>query len=42
MKTIDEVYEQLKVALEKANYLISEDDYTWEESFYMIVEKNGR
>ena len=39
MKTIDEVYEQLKVALEKANYLISEDDYTWEESFYMIVEK---
>ena len=39
METIDEVYEQLKVALEKANYLISEDDYTWEESFYMIVEK---
>lgn len=39
MKTIDEVYEQLKVALEKANYLISEDDYTWEESFYMMVEK---
>ena len=39
MKTIDEVYEQLKVALEKANYLISEDDYTGEESFYMIVEK---
>ena len=39
MKTIDEVYEQLKVALEKANYLISEDDYTWEESFYMIVKK---
>lgn len=39
MKTIDEVYEQLKVALEKANYLISEDDYTWEKSFYMIVEK---
>lgn len=39
MKTIDEVYEQLKVALEKANYLISEDDYTWGESFYMIVEK---
>lgn len=39
MKTIDEVYEQLKVALEKANYFISEDDYTWEESFYMIVEK---
>ena len=39
MKTIDEVYEQLKVALEKANYLILEDDYTWEESFYMIVEK---
>lgn len=39
MKTIDEVYEQLKVALEKANYLISEDDYTWEDSFYMIVEK---
>ena len=39
MKTIDEVYEQLKVALEKANYLISEDDYTWEESFYIIVEK---
>nr|DAN03467.1 MAG TPA: hypothetical protein [Bacteriophage sp.] len=39
MKTIDEVYEQLKVALEKANYLISEDDYMWEDSFYMIVEK---
>lgn len=39
MKTIEEIYEQLLVALEKANYLISEDDYTWEESFYMIVEK---
>lgn len=39
MKTINEVYEQLKVALEKANYLVSEDDYSWETSFYMIVEK---
>ena len=39
MKTIDEIYEQLLVALEEANYLVSDHDYTWEESFYMIVEK---
>lgn len=36
---IDEIYEQLLVALEEANYLVSDHDYTWEESFYMIVEK---
>ena len=36
---IDEIYEQLLVALEKANYLVSDHDYTWEDSFYMIVEK---
>ncbi len=39
MKTIDEIYEQLLVALKEANYLVSDYDYTWEESFYMIVEK---
>ena len=39
MKTIDEIYEQLLVALKEANYLVSDHDYTWEESFYMIVEK---
>lgn len=39
MKTIDEIYEQLLVALEEANYLVSDYDYTWEDSFYMIVEK---
>ena len=36
---IDEIYEQLLVALEEANYLVSDYDYTWEDSFYMIVEK---
>lgn len=36
---IDEIYEQLLVALEEANYLVSDHDYTWEDSFYMIVEK---
>ena len=39
MKTIDEIYEQLLVALKVANYLVSDYDYTWEDSFYMIVEK---
>lgn len=39
MKTIDEIYEQLLVALKEANYLVSDYDYTWEDSFYMIVEK---
>lgn len=39
MKTIDEIYEQLLVALEEANYLVSDHDYTWEDSFYMIIEK---
>ena len=39
MKTIDQIYEQLLAALEESNYLISEHDYSWEESFYMIVEK---
>ena len=39
MKTIDEIYEQLLVALKEANYLESDYDYTWEDSFYMIVEK---
>lgn len=39
MKMIDEIYEQLLVALEEANYLVSDHDYTWEDSFYMIVEK---
>lgn len=39
MKTIDEIYEQLLAALEEANYLVSDHDYTWEDSFYMIVEK---
>ena len=39
MKTIDEIYEQLLVALKEANYLVSDYDYTWENSFYMIVEK---
>lgn len=36
---IDEIHEQLLVALEEANYLVSDHDYTWEDSFYMIVEK---
>ena len=36
---IDEIYKQLLVALEEANYLVSDHDYTWEDSFYMIVEK---
>lgn len=36
---IDEIYEQLLVALKEANYLVSDYDYTWEDSFYMIVEK---
>ncbi len=36
---IDEIYEQLLVALEEANYLVSDHDYTWEDSFYMIIEK---
>lgn len=36
---IDEIYEQLLVALEEANYLVSDHDYTWENSFYMIIEK---
>lgn len=39
MKTIDEIYEQLLVALKEANYLVSDYDYTWGDSFYMIVEK---
>ena len=39
MTTIDPIYEQLLTALEESNYLISEHDYSWEESFYMIVEK---
>ena len=39
MKMIDEIYEQLLVALKEANYLVSDYDYTWEDSFYMIVEK---
>jgi hypothetical protein len=39
MKTIDKIYEQLLVALKEANYLVSDYDYTWEDSFYMIVEK---
>lgn len=39
MKTINEIYEQLLVALKEANYLVSDYDYTWEDSFYMIVEK---
>lgn len=39
MKTIDEIYEQLLVALKEANYLVSDYDYTWKDSFYMIVEK---
>ena len=39
MKTIDEIYEQLLVALKEANYLVSDYDYTWEDSFYIIVEK---
>lgn len=39
MKTIDEIYEQLLVALKEANYLVSDYNYTWEDSFYMIVEK---
>lgn len=39
MKTIDEIYEQLLVALKEANYLVYGYDYTWEDSFYMIVEK---
>lgn len=39
MKTIDQIYEQLLVALKEANYLVSDYDYTWEDSFYMIVEK---
>ena len=39
MKTIDEIYELLLVALKEANYLVSNYDYTWEDSFYMIVEK---
>lgn len=39
MTTIDPIYEQLLAALEESNYLISEHDYSWEESFYMIVEK---
>lgn len=39
MKTIDQIYEQLLAALEESDYLISEHDYSWEESFYMIVEK---
>lgn len=36
---IDEIHEQLLVALEEANYLVSDHDYTWGDSFYMIVEK---
>lgn len=36
---IDEIYKQLLVALEEANYLVSDHDYTWEDSFYMIIEK---
>lgn len=39
MTTIDPIYEQLLTALEESNYFISEHDYSWEESFYMIVEK---
>ena len=39
MKTIDEIYEQLLVALKEANYLVSDHDYSWEESFYMIIKK---
>lgn len=39
MKTIDQIYEQLLAALKEANYLVSDHDYTWEDSFYMIVEK---
>lgn len=39
MKMIDKIYKQLLVALEEANYLVSDHDYTWEESFYIIVEK---
>lgn len=39
MKTIDQIYEQLLAALKEANYLVSDYDYTWEDSFYMIVEK---
>ena len=39
MKTIDKIYEQLLVALEESNYLVSDHDYTWEESFYVIVKK---
>ncbi len=31
MKTIDEIYEQLLVALKEANYLVSDYDYTWED-----------
>lgn len=36
---IDKIYKQLLVALKEANYLVSDHDYTWEESFYIIVEK---
>ncbi len=39
MKTIDPIYEQLLVALEESDYLISDHDYSWEESFYVMVEK---
>lgn len=39
MKTIDPIYEQLLVALEESDYHISDHDYSWEESFYMIIEK---
>lgn len=39
MKTIDPIYEQLLVALEESDYRISDHDYSWEESFYMIIEK---
>lgn len=39
MTTIDPIYEQLLAALEESDYLISDHDYSWEESFYMIIEK---
>lgn len=39
LQDIYEIYEQLLVALKEANYLVSDYDYTWEDSFYMIVEK---
>lgn len=42
MKTINEIYEQLLVALEEANYLVSDHDYTWEDSFYMIIEDDSQ